>query len=230
VPSPQRVVILGVGGNSVDIVDTLHDLNDAAGEAVYECVGFLDDNEALWGSVRHGVKVLGPLASAVELADCWFVNGIGTPNNFLEKDRIVARTGVQMERFMTAVHPTASVSRMATLGRGTVVFQNVTITSNVRIGDQVIILPNTVVSHDCQVGDYTCIAGGVCISGNVRVGRACYLGTGSAIIGGVAIGEGSLVGMGSVVLANVPAGQVVVGNPARFLRYTGAHSSDERGS
>jgi sugar O-acyltransferase (sialic acid O-acetyltransferase NeuD family) len=227
----RGVVILGVGGNSVDILDTLHDLNDAAGHTRYECIGFLDDNEALWGSVRHGVKVLGPLASAAELSDCWFVNGIGTPENFLVKERIIAKAGIGAGRFLTVVHPTASVSRMATLGHGTVVFQNVTITSNVRIGEHVIILPNTVVSHDCQVGDYTCLAGGVCISGNVRVGRTCYLGTNSTIIGGIDIGEGSLVGMGSVVLADVPAGQVVVGNPARFLRQAGPRSkSDEHNS
>jgi sugar O-acyltransferase (sialic acid O-acetyltransferase NeuD family) len=229
--APTKVVILGTGGNSVDILDTLHDVNDAAGRTVYECVGFLDDDESCWGTVRLGAKVLGPLRMARELADCRFVNGIGSPGNFLKKETIVASSGVDRDRFETIVHPTASVSRTASLGRGTVVFQNATITSNVRMGDHVIVLPNSVVSHDCEIGDYTCITGGVCISGNVRVGRACYLGTRSAIIGGIEIGDGCLVGMGSVVLSSVPAGQAVIGNPARFLRHTGVSSrSSEHGS
>jgi sugar O-acyltransferase (sialic acid O-acetyltransferase NeuD family) len=215
---PAKVVILGTGGNSVDILDTLHDLNDAAGRMVYDCAGFLDDNEALWGSLQSGVKVLGPVRMAAELTDCVFVNGIGSPASFARKPRIIASTGVGPERFVTLVHPTASVSRTATLGRGTVVFQHVTITTNVRIGDHVIILPNTVVSHDDVVGDYTTIAGGVCVSGGVRIGTCCYLGTRSSVIGGATIGDGALIGMGSVVLGDVPTGTVVVGTPARFLR------------
>jgi sugar O-acyltransferase (sialic acid O-acetyltransferase NeuD family) len=219
-----KIIILGTGGNSVDILDTLHDLNDASHRVAYDCVGFLDDNEALWGSLRFGAKVLGPLATARELGDCHFVNGIGSPTNFSKKAAIVARTCVASDRFVTLVHPTASVSRTATLGRGTVVLQHVTITSNVRIGDHVVILPNSVVSHDVVVGDYTCIAGGVCISGGVRVGRTSYIGTNSSIIGGIEIGDGCLVGMGSVVLADVRAGSVVAGNPARFLRHVASES------
>ena len=41
-----RIVILGTGGNSVDILDTLQDFNDAYGRLAHDCVGFLDDNEA----------------------------------------------------------------------------------------------------------------------------------------------------------------------------------------
>jgi sugar O-acyltransferase (sialic acid O-acetyltransferase NeuD family) len=222
IPRPERtrVAILGTGGNSVDILDTINDINDAAGRMIYDCVGFLDDDPASWGTVRGGAKVLGPLATAQELHDCGFVNGIGSPSSFLQKPRIIARTGVEPGRFLTLVHPTASVSRTASLGRGVVVFQNVTITTNVQIGDHVIVLPNSVISHDDVVGAYTCIAGGVCISGNVQVGSSCYLGTNSSVIGGVTIGDGCLVGMGSVVLADVAPDSVVVGSPARFLRHT----------
>jgi sugar O-acyltransferase (sialic acid O-acetyltransferase NeuD family) len=224
----KRVVILGTGGNSIDILDTLHDVNDTAGRSVYDCAGLLDDNEALWGTLRSGVKVLGPVEMAAELQDCHFVNGIGSPASFAKKPAIIATAGVAPERFVTLVHPTASVSRTATLGRGTVVFQHVTITTNARIGDHVIILPNSVVSHDDIVGDYTTIAGGVCISGGVHVGTCCYLGSRSSVIGGANIGDGALIGMGSVVLADVPAGTVVVGTPARFLRSTATTDKGRR--
>lgn len=216
----KKIVILGTGGNSVDILDTLEDINTQTSKNIYQCVGFLDDNAHLWGKELHGVHVIGPLATANELRDCLFVNGIGSPENFWKKETIVAKTGVALDRFETIVHPTASVSRMAKLVPGTVVFQNVTITSNVRVGKHVIILPNSVVSHDDIIGDYSCIAGGVCISGEVKVGKSCYLGTGSVIRGGVEIGDFCLIGMGSVVLGNIPGNSVIVGNPARFLRRT----------
>lgn len=215
-----KIIILGTGGNCVDILDTLHDINDRDGIARFECVGFLDDRESLWGTLLHDVPILGPLQSAKDYSDCMFANGIGSPFNFWKKREILAKTGLNDERFATIVHPTASVSKMATLGPGTVVFQNVTITSNVRVGKQVIVLPNTIISHDDMVGDYTCFAGGVCVSGGVTIGSSCYLGTNSTVIGNVSIGDECLIGMGSVVLNHVAANSVMVGNPARLLRRT----------
>jgi sugar O-acyltransferase (sialic acid O-acetyltransferase NeuD family) len=214
----RKVVVFGTGGTSIDIVDTLHDLNAAGIGPRYECVAFLDDNPALWGTTLAGVPVIGSLATARQFADCYFVNGIGSDRNFRNKPDLIAASGVPDERFVTLIHPTASVSRTARIGRGTVILQQVTVTSNVRIGDHVVILPQSIISHDDVIGDYTCITGGVCLSGNVRVGRCCYLGTRSAIKNGVDIGDGSLVGMGSVVIRSVPANSVVVGNPARYLR------------
>lgn len=214
----KKIIILGTGGNCIDILDTLDDINDARGEQVYTCAGFLDDDASRWGQEISGVKILGALDSAAQYADCFFVNGIGSANNFWRKRDIIARAGMPRERFETVVHPTASVSRTATLGQGVVVFQNVTITSNVTIGDHVIVLPNSIISHDDVIGDYTAIAGGVCISGRVTVGHSCYLGSNSSIKEGVQIGDGVLVGMGSVVLKDVPSNTVVVGSPARALR------------
>jgi len=216
----QKIIILGIGGNSIDILDTLNDINDARDERVYECVGFLDDDATKWDKEILGARVLGGLDRASHYADCFFVNGIASVNSFWKKRDIIARTRMPRERFETIIHPTASVSRTARLGNGVVIFQNATITSNAVIGDHVIVLPNTIISHDVFIGDYTSIAGGVVISGNARVGEACYLGANASIKDGVVIDDGSLIGMGSVVLKNVASNTVVVGNPARELRKT----------
>jgi len=216
----QKLIILGTGGNCIDILDTVNDINQCTGQTVYECIGFLDDNKENLGKVHYGVEVLGPLDSASIYSECLFVNGIGSHFNFWKKKDIVSKTQVPLERFATIVHPSASVSMMAKLGHGTVVFQNVTIASNVTIGNHVIILPNTVISHDDSVGDYACITGGVCISGGVKVGNSCYLGTNSAIIGNISIGDNCLIGMGSVVINTIEENSVVIGNPAEFLRRT----------
>lgn len=215
----KKLVILGTNGNCVDMLDTIDCINDAEGRTVYECVGFLDDSPALQGKALCGIEILGPLSAASVLSDCYFVNGIGSPTNYMRKDAIIEKTGIAPERFATIVHPSAKVSKTARIGLGTVVFENVAITSRVTIGNHVIILPNSVISHDVVIGDYTCITGGVCISGGTQVGRLCYLGTNCSIIGSITIGDGSLVGMGSVVLGNVAENNVVVGNPARFIRY-----------
>lgn len=214
----KPIIILGTGGNCIDILDAINEMNLSAGEVVYQCIGFLDDNREKWGEEFCGVKVLGALDSATDHADCCFVNGIGSPENFWRKAGIIGKTRLPRERFETIIHPTASVSKMARLGRGAVVLQNSTIASNASVGDHVIVLPNSIISHDSSVGDYTCIAGGVCVSGGVGIGKSCYLGTNSSVIGNISIGDGSLVGMGSVVVEAVEKNSVVVGNPARFIR------------
>jgi sugar O-acyltransferase (sialic acid O-acetyltransferase NeuD family) len=216
--SPKKLIILGTGGNCVDILDAVNERNVHSKIPQYECIGFLDDDQQQWGKEIWGVQVLGPLESAATYLDAYFVNGIGSERNFWKKAAIIAKTRVPLDRFETIVHPTASISRMAMLGKGVVVLQHVTIANQASVGNHVIILPNSVISHDVVIGDYSCITGGVCISGLVTIGRDCYLGTNSSIISGVKIGNGCLIGMGAVIRHDVPEHAVMVGNPARLLR------------
>jgi len=217
--TPSDVVVLGTGGNCVDICDAIEEINRGLSEPRYRILGFLDDAAAA-GTPVAGYSVLGPLSDAPRFGQARFVNGIGSPTSFPSKPAVIARTGMPAERFETIVHPTASISPRATVGRGVVILQNAVVASGAVIGDHVIVLPTSVISHDDVIGDYTCLAGGVVVSGNVTVGSTCYLGANSSIIGRIRLGELVLVGTGSVVLRDVPANSVVVGNPARFLRHT----------
>lgn len=216
----KKIIILGTGGNSIDILDTISEINKSSPSPLYECIGFLDDDRTHRNKNIHGVKILGVLEDAKSFKDAYFINGIGNEKNYLHKETIIGKTNIPLERFLSLSHPSASVSKMAKIGFGTMILQNVTIASNVRIGNHIMILPNSVISHDVTIGDYACITGGVCVSGGVTVGKSCYFGTNSSIIGNISIGEHSLIGMGSVVLKDVPSNSVVVGNPAKFLRET----------
>lgn len=50
------------------------------------------------------------------------------------------------------------------------------------------------------------------------VQRGASIGSGATILGGLTIGAGSMIGAGCVLTKSVPAGQVWVGNPARYVR------------
>jgi acetyltransferase-like isoleucine patch superfamily enzyme len=60
----------------------------------------------------------------------------------------------------------------------------------------------------------------------VRIGRAADIGMGAIVLPGVTIGEGSIVGAGAVVVEDVPPYAVVVGVPARFLRWREGYRPD----
>ena len=49
--------------------------------------------------------------------------------------------------------------------------------------------------------------------------RGAKIGANATILPGLTIGEDALVGAGAVVVDDVPARAVVVGNPARILKY-----------
>lgn len=63
----------------------------------------------------------------------------------------------------------------------------------------------------------------------VRVGKDAWIGMHCVILPGVSIGEGAIVGAGSIVAKDVPAYAVVVGNPAKVIKYRfpgGEHHRD----
>lgn len=83
------------------------------------------------------------------------------------------------------------------------------ITRGVVIEDDVFIGPRVVTLNDKLTGGTMTYP---------RICRGAKVGGGSVILPGVTIGENAIVGAGSVVTRDVPAGQTVVGNPARVLK------------
>ena len=218
--SVKKVIILGTGGNCIDILESLLDINAGLSTKLYDIQGFLDDDPKKQNHKIDGFPVLGSLKDAARYEDCYFVNGIGSINNYWRRKEIVESTNISKDRFISVVHPTSYISSSAKLGVGVVVFQQATITNHVVMGDFVVILPQSILSHDVVIGDYTCIAGGVNISGGAQVGALSFLGSGASVIGSINIGSKSLVGLGSVVLKDVPDNVVVAGVPARIIRAT----------
>ena len=209
----KNIIILGTGGNSVDILDAINEINSISKK--YNCIGFLDDDISKKGSTIYGVEVLGSIHQAKQFSNAYFVNGIGNSKNFFSKQEIIKRSLAQPQRFETIIHPSASVSSLSKIGKGSVIFQNVTVCSNVKIGTHVAILPNSIISHDVKIKNYSIIAGGVCISGGTIIGQSTYIGSNSSIRENLSIGNKCLIGMGSNILSNVADNALYFGNPAR---------------
>ena len=113
------------------------------------------------------------------------------------------------------VHPSATVSPSARLGRGTVVLPGAVVNAGARIGHAVIVNSHAMIEHDCHVCNGAHIAPGATLAGGVTVGERACVGEGATAITGIDIGHDAIVGAGAIVIDVIAAGITVVGNPAR---------------
>jgi len=87
------------------------------------------------------------------------------------------------------------------------------------IGDDVKIDALCHVAHNVKIGARTMVAAMAMIGGSVEIGQDAWLGAGCTIINKVKIARGAYIGLGAVVVKDVPEKAVMIGNPARVLRY-----------
>ena len=204
----RPLLIFPCNGNGLEALDCL-------GEA-WQCVGFVDDSAQKQSSGAYGHRVM-PRSALKEFPDTKVLAVPGSPSSYIHRRRVIEELGVSTERFAQVIHPAASVSPRATLGRNVLIMAGAVITSNAVIGSHVCILPNTVVHHDSVVGDWTLIGSNVTVAGAVTIGPNCYIGSGSSLMNGLRIGEGALIGLGSNVIRDIATGARVAGNPAKPL-------------
>lgn len=121
--------------------------------------------------------------------------------------------------FPVLMHPSAVIGLGFESGQGSMILAGAVIDTDVWIGEFTIVNNQATLSHNTVVGDFCHIAIHAAIAGGVRIGSGVLVGAGAVILPGVTIGDGVVIGAGAIVINDVPAGAVVVGNPAKIIRY-----------
>lgn len=115
------------------------------------------------------------------------------------------------------------IQKGASIGKNCKISSHSFICEGVHIGDNIFIGHNVTFINDKfpratnengslqNVDDWECI--------ETFVENGASIGSSATILCGIRIGKGSIVGAGSVVTKDVPEYAVVVGNPARIIKY-----------
>ena len=121
-------------------------------------------------------------------------------------------------RFGILIHPSAVVSKYATLGNGTVVNSGGIVQAGAEVGEHVIINTGALVDHDNRIGDFVHISPNVSLTGHVEIGEGTHIGAGAVVIPKVKVGKWCVIGAGAVIIRDVPDFSVVVGNPGKVIK------------
>lgn len=140
---------------------------------------------------------------------------IGNNRLRMELQRTLLASGFEV---VSVVHPSAQISRFATLGAGSVVFANAVVNVDATVGDGAIINTSATIDHDCILGVGVHIAPGANLGGGVTVGDFSWVGLGAAVRHYLSIGTDVTIGAGAVVINNIENGATAVGVPARPIK------------
>lgn len=117
--------------------------------------------------------------------------------------------------YATVISPNATISKFATVGKGTVVQDYVNVSAGTKIGNFVKLNTYCNVMHDNIVGNFSTIAPNAVSLGRISIGKSSYIGANATILPGLSIGDNVIVGAGSVVTKSVINNVTVKGVPAK---------------
>jgi sugar O-acyltransferase (sialic acid O-acetyltransferase NeuD family) len=212
----KDIAIVGAGGLGREVLVLLHQINEET--PTWNILGFYDDAPALLGQYINGFPCLGAVSAIPDTSDeLHIVLAIGNP---VVKKKVLHQLQNHHLKFATLVHPLAQPRpyQHIEFGEGTLVFQGVVLTANIRIGHHVLVYLNCTVGHDAVLEDFVSLMPGVNVAGNTVLAEGVFMGSNAAILQGLQVGQGSQIGAGAVVTKSIPEGCTAVGVPAQIIK------------
>ncbi len=210
----DNIALVGSSGQAKVIIDLVEK------EGRYKIVGLIDAARSI-GDSTLGYSVLGREIDLPALIVEYGLKGILIAIGDNSVRAIVAATILELcpnLPFVTAVHPSASIGKQATLGSGTVVMAGAVVNPCCQVGQFCILNTKASLDHDSVMEDFSSLAPGVTTGASCRIGTYSAVSIGAVLRHGITIGEHSVIGGGSYVSKDVEPFSIAYGTPARKIR------------
>ena len=207
----RDLVIIGNGGHAKVVIDILEERGD------YNILGIITKNKGDEISIGS-YQVLGDDNLLKELFNQgvkFAVIGVGGFTDNIRRKRIYENLKNIGFQIISAIHPTASISRTVLMGEGNVVFSGVVINPYVRMGNNIIVATGSTIDHDSEIKDHSFISAGVTVGAETKIEEEVLLALGSKVISGVTICKGTLIGAGALVTREISEPGTYFGMPAK---------------
>lgn len=209
----NNLIIVGAGGLGRNIY---HLAKECSGyKRDYTIKGFIDDDDKVLDGFDNYPPIINSITKYQIEGNDVFVCSIGSVKTKIEITNSILNRG---GRFITLIHPTASINETVHIGNGCIISRNTILGSESFIDDFVIIQAAVVVGHDTRIGKHVRIdCHAVCVGGTI-VEDEVTIHTSAIINHKVTVGKGAIVGAGSFVIRKVKPETTVIGNPAKRFK------------
>lgn len=136
-----------------------------------------------------------------------------------ERVKKFEQLNIPLEANATAIHPLAYLAEGTNIGHGVIMLPFSATSFGATIDNFVHVYTTGFIGHDSTVHNYCTIAAHSVIGARIHVKQGAHIGLNSVIREDLTIGKYAIVGMSSVVTKSVEDKAVVVGSPAKTLKY-----------
>ena len=204
----RQLIVVGAGGHATSVAESALAMG-------FEILAFVDA-ESPAGALL-GMPVVSSIPEGHAQAGGSVIVAIG--DNYV-RESVTRDLRLRYPRagFPAIIHPSASVSRFASVGDGSVVLQGAVIAAGTQVGSFAVVNTSASIDHDCLIDDFASVAPGATLGGRVSVGQGAAISIAAVIKHGVTVGSHTVIGGSSYVDRTVPPLVVAYGVPAKVIR------------
>jgi len=208
----KHLLIIGSGGHAKVVIDACELLPHEI-----RVVGLIDDYRKDMGEKTSGYDILGAVEDIPSVVKKFDVTHlfIAVGDNY-SREKIYDKVKVRLP-YTTIIHPSAVLSKAATILDGCLVLAGCVVNSGTTIGSHCILNTGSIIEHDCLVGSFSSLAPRAVVGGKCTINSGVAIGIGATVTNDVNIGTNTVIGAGSVVLKAIPDNVVAYGSPCRSI-------------
>ncbi|NQU53949.1 MAG: acetyltransferase [Bacteroidetes bacterium] len=224
----KQVIIIGGKGNGGVAAACINDMRKNYNIYEYEVFGFLNDFIPV-GETINGYKVLGVTKDIKQYleGDFYFIYAIHSVSHGSLRIKIFESLGIPDEKLVTLIHPLTFVGEGCEIKSGVMIMANSYIGPKSKIGKCTFVMANCAIGHDITIGNFCHFSMGSTCGSIINIGTGCDVAINATVLEKVTMGDFSVVGAGALCIKDVEPYQVVVGNPAKHLKYVEKEETKE---